>query len=260
MTTTLDNPDTDTAEAPAQIAELELVITDTNDLSVPDTAMRDIALVLRPIADSIPAAQAYASTLKVTNQSEAVAAAMRRDEMIAAAKTAKESIDGFQDGIINKLHKLHRRWTAFRGLFDPLEAAAKQVKQAIIAWQQAEEEKAAAEQRRLQAEADERARRERDRLEKEAARLKTPELREARLEAAAAVIAPVLRVAAPVATVGTQKRWYVLQVDRAAFLAAAAADPNLQGYITIDETKLARSKSANSALTVPGIVFERRTI
>jgi hypothetical protein len=253
MNTTLEAPETTEAAAPAQITELQLVIADTKEVSVPDTAMLELAGVLRPVADAIPVAQNYAATLKITSQAEADAASTRRDEMLTQHKLAKETIDGFQDGLINKLHKLHRRWTAFRGLFDPLEAAAKQVKNRIIAWQEEERLKAEKEQRRLQAEADERARKERERLEKEAARLKTPEKREERLEAAAAIVAPVVTVAAPVAAVRTQRRWKVKSFD----LTEMGIPEAVQGYIEVKTANLERAKAANPMLAIKGITFHQ---
>lgn len=253
MNATLEAPE---IAAPAQIAELELMIADTNGVQVPDTALRDIAQILRPVALTIPEAQAYVRTLRVTNQAEADAAAARRDEMLAGAKLAKDTIDGFQDGLISRLHKLHRRWTAFRGLFDPLEATAKQVKQIVIAWQEDERRKAEAEQRRLQAEADERTRKERERLEKEAAKLKTPELKEARLEAAASIAAPVVTVSAPAAAVKVQRRWKVKSFD----LTKMGIPKDVQGYITVETSKLERAKAANTLLEINGVEFHQVVI
>lgn len=243
--------------APAQITELKLIVTETNEVTVSDTALHDAARILQPIAMSIPDEIAYAKTLRVTNQAEADAAVARREIMLANATLAKDTVNGFQGGIISKLHNLHRRWTAFRSLFDPLEGAAKQVKQIVIAWQEDERRKAEAEERRLQAEADERARKERERLEKQAEKLKTPELKEERLEAAAAVMAPVITVSRPTAAVKGQKRWKVKEFDLAAFLTAAANEPSLQGYIELKITNLERAKAANSALVVPGITFHQ---
>lgn len=245
-----------TIEEPAQIAELELVVAGTNELSVQDEALREITETLRPIAEAMPEAIAYSKTVKVTNEAEAKQAADHREQMLKMSKTAKETIDGFGDGLIGKLHKLHRRWTGFRGLFDPLEDAARKTKQAIIAWQEAEAEKARQEQRRLQALADEQARKERERLEKEAEKLKTPEKKVERLEAAAAVAAPVVTVATPTAAVKSQKRWKVKSVD----LTAMGIPAEVQGFIEVKISNLERAKAANTMLTVPGVEFHQVTI
>ena len=249
-------------QTPTIIAELELVVNGTNSLTIRDTDLQEAAEVLRPIAESIPGALVYAGSLVVRNEAEAAVAAGKREAMLANAKLAKATITGFQGGIISRLHLLHRSWTAFRALFDPLETAAKQTKAAIIKWQEEEERKARAEEAKLQAEADERARKERERLEKEAVKLKTAERREERLEAAAAVVAPVVRVEAPKAAVSVQKRWHVETIDMPAFVAAVAADPTgmLIGFLEARESALARAKAANPAMTVPGVTFAHKAV
>jgi vacuolar-type H+-ATPase subunit I/STV1 len=253
---------TATTEQPAITAELELVVNDTNSLTIRDTDLQEAAEVLRPIAESIPGALVYAGSLVVRNEAEAAAAAEQREAMLANAKLAKETVNKFNNGIIERLFRAHRRWTAFRALFDPLETAAKQTKAAIIKWQEEEERKARAEQARLQAEADERARKEREKLEREAAKLKTAEKREERLEAAAAVVAPVVRVEAPKAAVSVQKRWTVERIDMPAFVAAVAADPTgmLIGFLEARESALARAKAANPAMTIPGVTFVHKAV
>jgi hypothetical protein len=244
------------------ITELTLVVDDTNDLAINEASLNAAVALLKPIAETIPAALAYADSVTVTNAAEAEAAADARDKMLADAKAAKETINEFNGGIINKLFLLHLKWTAFRGLFDPLETAAKKTKAAIIKWQEDEERKARAEEARLQAEADERARKERERLEAQAAKLKTPEKQAERLEAAAAVVAPVVRVERPQTTVSVQKRWVVAAIDTPAFLAAAAADQagTMIGFIEVKENALARAKAANPAMNLPGVTFEQRAV
>jgi hypothetical protein len=141
----------------------------------------------------------------------------------------------------------------------PMEEARKEIKGKIIAWQQVEEEKARKEQARLQAEADEKARIEREKLEAQAAKLKTPEKKEERLTAAAAVIAPTISVAAPTVNIRTQKVWKVKNVNIPAFLQACINKSELQGYIEIKLTALARAKAANSMFEAAGIEFEQVT-
>lgn len=248
-------------EAPNQITELELVIADTNGLTIQDDSLREITEILRPIAESIPSAIAFANTVAVSNAEQANAASDRREQIIADHKKALEAINGFGDGLIDRLFKAHRRWCAFRNLFSGLEDSAKKIKRAVLDWQEAEERKAAAEQRRLQAEADEKARKERERLEKEAAALKTPEKKEERLEAAASVVAPVITVNRPVfAAVKSQKRWFCTDVDLSVFIAAAAKDPSLLGFVTVDQSRLARAKASNDRIEIPGVTFVLRSV
>ena len=245
------------------LASLELAITETNGLTIADAQKAKLLEVLKPIADGIAATLATADRVAVVDKASADHAAALRDAILADAKTAETALRDFDNGLIDRLHKTHRAWTALLSAFkSPLEDAAKLVKGKVITWQEAEAEKARAEQARLQAEADERARKLKEQLEREAAKLKSPEKKQERLEAAAAVVAPVVHVAAPVAAVKTQRRWFVAGVDKAAIIKAAAADSLgiLNGFLEINATALQRAKSANPELQVPGVTFEQRAI
>ena len=77
----------------------------------------------------------------------------------------------------------------------PLRDAEQKIKSSMLTYQSQEERKRFEAQRKAQEEADKKAMAERARLEREAAKLKTPELKEQRLEMAAAVVAPVVSVA-----------------------------------------------------------------
>lgn len=246
---------------PNPIEELDLVIASTRGLSVQEQARLELVTKLRDIAAILPASLQYAETCAVANAADAEHAASSRQHMVEKSQEADKLLREFDNGLIDRLFKTHRAWTKLIASFTtPLEYAAKTVKAKIIVWQEAEAEKARQEQVRLQAEADERARKERERLEKQAEKLKTPELKEQRLEQAQAVVAPVIQVAAPKIAVKAQKRWTVTSVDKAVFLAAAATDKNLQGFIEINQQALARSKAANSQLEVPGIIFGQITV
>ena len=96
--------------------------------------------------------------------------------------------------------------TAFTSRCD---AAEKTVKAAIVAYDSEQERKREEERRRLQAEADERARKEREALEKKAAQMKTPEKREEYLERASEVAAPKIAIPEPVRpeNTSTQRPW-----------------------------------------------------
>ena len=141
---------------------------------------------------------------------------------------------------------------------DVADQAEQVVKVKVMSWQQAERAKAESEQRRLQAEADERARIERARLAKEAAKLKTPELREGRLEAAAAVVAPVVTVAAPVASAaGTsvRKTWRAVLVSKD--LLANAGTATAASLLIFDQKAAdAFARATKGSVPVPGVRFE----
>ena len=232
--------------------DLEIVLTGTDALAVQDHERAALVAALQPIAARIPGYLEYATAVIVENAEQAVSAASYRDTMLADAVNAETTLREFDNRLIERLFKTHRAWTALIGRFGVLEDAAKKVKQTIIGWQVAEAAKA-----------------ERERLEKEAAKLKTPELREQRLEQAAAVIAPVVQVAAPANAVRTQKRWVVQSLELAAFGIPAT----VAGYFSVEKhpdgrfklaivsgVKLAAAKTANSELHVPGVTFQQITI
>lgn len=239
-----------------EIEQVELVCEETNGLAVGSAIKDALVLDLKPIADRLAGYQAVAASAICINEDDAKTLADVEAGIDADLKAVKdcEVLGKITDG----LHKLHRRWTALRSLFtDPLAASKKKIHGEIVAWQQEQIRLAEEKQRKLQAEADERARKEQARLEAQAAKLKTPEKREAKLAEAAAVIAPTITVTAP-KVVSTRKVWKVKSMDLGVFLAAAASDPSLRGYVSIETTRLERSKAANPALEVPGIVFEHR--
>jgi hypothetical protein len=150
--------------------------------------------------------------------------------------------------------KAHEAWKAitekekyFTNKLDGFENTAKR---AILTFDQAEEEKRFAEQRRLQAVADEQARKEREKLEKEAAKLKTPELKEARLEAAAAVTAPVIEIAQ---TAEKQKGEATKTTWKARVINAALVP---REYCVPNEKELdAIAKATKGSKQIPGVEF-----
>jgi hypothetical protein len=127
----------------------------------------------------------------------------------------------------------------------------------VVAWQNEQQRLAAERQRKLQAEADERARLERERLEKKASTYKTEAKKQEVMAQAEAVIAPTVTVEAPKA-IGVRRVWKCVEVDLPKFLAAAVSDANLHGYIEVALTRLERAKSANPSLTVAGCTFEHQ--
>lgn len=235
------------------INDFELVVNETNALAVSDNDRDALVATLKPIAEKIANAMIFADQIKVTNEQEAKDAAVSRDVLIEYADTAEKALRNFDNRLVERLHKAHRGWTSLIGRFAVLNEAARKIKQAILSWQAAEEEKAERERQRLQAEADERARQELERLRKQAEKLKTPELKEQRLEQAAAVTAPVIHVAAPTKAVAGQKRWKVKAFDLTAMGVPAA----VQGYVEVKVSNLERAKAANSLLTVPGVEFHQ---
>ncbi len=141
---------------------------------------------------------------------------------------------------------------------DICDAAERTVKQKADAWYAEEQRKAAEEQRRLQAIADEKARRERIRLEKEAEKLKTPELREERMAQAAEVEAPIITVEAPeqVEGVSTVTRWKAKVTDMAALIEGAKPNTVAASFLQVNQQVAeAFARSTKGAVPVPGVEF-----
>lgn len=242
-----------------QIETVESVVKETNAIvPVADGIRAALVRDLGPVADRL-ARYEGAALAPVLNKQDADGAAELCEQIAQDIKAVKghEVLSKITAG----LHGLHRRWTGLVNEFvNPMDTARRQIKSNILKWETEEREKAEAEQRRLQAIADEQARRERERLEKLAEQRKTPEVKEAYKEQAAQVQAPVIQVAAPVVNIRRQKRWVVKAVDEAAFFTAAGADKNLRGYAEIDKNRLARAKAANPGMEVAGITFEQITV
>jgi hypothetical protein len=140
---------------------------------------------------------------------------------------------------------------------DAVDAAERLVKAKVLAWQQAERAKAEAEQRRLQAEADAKARAEQERLLKLAEQRKTPEKQEEYRQAAAAVVAPVVTVSAPVADAAgtsTRKTFKAVLVDKDALIKAATPGSVASTMLVFDQRVAdAFARSTKGAVAVPGV-------
>ncbi len=240
------------------IAEFELVVEQTGLIKVPDKQKAELVAVLKPIAEQIQQGVEYANALVITNDAQAKVAAATRDTIVAQSAIAETALTEFDDKLISRLYNLHRGWTGLLGRFTkPMTESAKTIKRKIGDYEFAKEQAAEKERQRLQAEADAKARAEQERLQKKADSMKTPEKQEQYREQAAAVVAPVIQV--PVAKTGTkfQERWAVDEIDLHVFLKAASGDSQLMGYVTVDNTKLIRSKAANTMIEIPGVKFKK---
>ena len=241
-----------------ELVEVEAVIKATNAIAVQDEIKVALVRDLGPIAARL-SGYAEMATLPVKDQVDANWAAQVLTDMTNDIKAVKNH--EVMSKITNGLFKLHRQWTGAMSMFvTPLEASHRTLKNKVIAWQESERQKAAAEQAKLQAEADERARKEREALEKKAASMKTEAKREEYRKAAAAVIAPVVHVEAPKSAVKMQTRWKVKAINMQLFLEIATEDENLQGFIEIKMANLERAKAANPNLMIPGVEFHKVTV
>lgn len=272
---------------------VDTVLEESNAPLVNQDDGQKLLATLQPLVPLVTEYADWAEGLVVHNEAEA-AEANARLKLIAGNKKLVETTISVHKEAAKKKHSL---WCTFEQRFtNPLDAAYRAAKKKVQDWQLAEQEKAAAEQRRLQAIADEKARKERERQEQEARRQREIEeaaRREAdekrrlaekaegdekrrlqeeadrkereankaavkadtKAEQAATTAAPTINVAAPKSGVRIQKRWKVKTINRPAFIAAAAVDANIQGFITIEETRMERAKAANPSMTVPGVEF-----
>lgn len=236
---------------------VDSVLEESNQPLVTTGERDQLVATLKPLAGMIEKYSHYAEKCVVNTPSDAEVAAAYIGAIANDRKVVENAI---------KTHKesSRKRWLSWCGLenvfLDPFDKAHKIIKGKAIAWQERERLAALAEQNRLQAIADEAARKEKERLEKLAASRKTEEKKEMYREQAAAVVPSVIHVAPPPKAVKASARWFAKVADVHTLIDAAAKDKSLAGYITVDTTKLARAKSANSLLVVPGIIFESRLV
>lgn len=173
-------------------------------------------------------------------------------DFLKAVKAAqKRMVDHFA-GMKAAAHAAWKAITAKEAdMLKPLTDAEGVVKGRMVAWQTEQERIRQAEQRRLQAEADEKARREREALEARAAKLKTPEKAEALREQAAAIVAPVVTVATAAPVIKGQsirKTWRAVVVD--------AAKVPREWLIVNDQALQAFARSTKGAVPVAGVEFK----
>lgn len=141
----------------------------------------------------------------------------------------------------------------------PLVAAELLVKRRMLGYQDEQNRIAQAEQRRLQAIADEKARKEREELERKAAAAKKPETKAKWEEAAAQVApAPVIHVAtaAPkVAGTSIRKTWKAAVVDHAAFFKFVCESKRDDLILVNDKALDSYAKSMAERASMPGVKF-----
>lgn len=158
----------------------------------------------------------------------------------------------------------HAAWKAITGkeaeTLKPLQDAELMVKSRMVQWQTDQEQIRKLEEARLRAEAEARAEAERRRLEAAAMKLKTPELREQRLEQAAAVVAAPVRVESAVPVVKGQsfrKTWKATVTDKRELVNQIMAGwVDWEAFIQVNQNELDRlAARTKGSLTVAGVEF-----
>jgi hypothetical protein len=172
-------------------------------------------------------------------------------EMVKQIKSRRDEVVAFFSDTKNKAHAAWKAIVAQEKSFtDRLAGAERKIKQAVMAFDREQEAIRQTEQRRLQAIADENARKERERLEKLADQRKTPEVKEAYREQAAAVAAPVINLAPVVPKVegvSVRKTWKARVVD----------ETNVpREFLMVNEKALdAYAKATKGKIEVAGVEF-----
>lgn len=230
---------------------IDAVLEESNQPLVPVDERERLVATLKSVKDKY---SQFAPNRTCANQAQAEANAGVIDSITADTKLVLAAIKPHKDAA--KLR--HSKWVELEQVYtNPLEAVRKTIKGETIAFQEQERLAALAEQQRLQAIADEAARKEKERLEKLAASRKTEEKKEMYREQAAAVTAPVIFVPPPAKAVKATRRWKVASYDLAAFVEAASKDKALLGYLTLETGKLERTKASNAMFEAKGIRYEQ---
>lgn len=172
-------------------------------------------------------------------------------DFLKRVKQAQVRVTAFFAPMKQKAYEAHKAITAQESeTLKPLQQAESTVKRIMSEYYQTQERIRIAEQQKAQEAADDAARKERERLEREAAKLKTPELREHRLEQAAQVIAPMIQVATAVPVVAGQsvvKRWKAVVIN---------VDLVPREYMVVNDTALqALARATKGAVKVAGVQF-----
>ena len=151
-----------------EITKIDELVQDSQSLAVNDSMKNGLIESLGPIALRIVDYQEIAEALVVTNGQQAKNASITEAKIRADLKEVKGG--EIITSIIEGFNKAHKTWTGLRkSLVDPLSTAGKAIRTKRLEYEDLEREKAAVEERRLQAIEDEKARRakeEQERLEK----------------------------------------------------------------------------------------------
>lgn len=199
-------------------------------------------------------------TLMVSTAAERTVAVDFLKDIKSMQKRVTEFFSPMKDAV-------HKAWKAVTEkestMLSPLKDVESVVKQRVLVFDDTEERVRLDKQRKLQADADENARKEKERLEREAAKLKTPELREQRMAQAAAVTAPVVIVATiTVKQKGesTRKTWKARLVDKNALVKSATSSDLAMSILIFDQAAANKlAISTKGAVAVPGVEWYEET-
>ena len=173
-------------------------------------------------------------------------------DFLKAVKAAQKKVAEFFAPLKTKAHEAHKAITTSESTtLKPLIDAERTIKDKMIAYDTEQEQIRQEAQRKLQAEADAKARKEREALEKKAASMKTPEKQQEYMEAAAAVAAPVVVVASTTPVIAGQSIKKVWK----AFVKDVKVVP--REFMVVNESALqAFARATKGAVQVEGVEFK----
>lgn len=174
--------------------------------------------------------------------------------MLATAKEVQKTWMAETEAAVSAAYNAHREAVAHRDkIAKPVKAAIDRLRQQCGAYVAEMRRRAEEEAAKKRAEAEAEARREAERLRKEADKLKTPELAEARRELADMIVAPTVEVetTAAVSSVKTRVTYSFLIEDESKLP---------REYLVPDTAKIGRVVRAHQgAVTIPGVKIVKRT-
>jgi hypothetical protein len=178
-------------------------------------------------------------------------------EFLKAIKAAQKRVSDHFEPMKQAAHAAWKKITAKEAeAMEPLANAERSVKALMIEWRVEQDRIRNAEQAKLQAEADERARKEREALEAKAAKMKTESKRDEYLERAAVVVAPIVTVESSVPNVKGQSirtTWKARLVSLSALTGIPEGDVRLS-MVTFDQAAANKlAVATKGAMSVPGV-------
>lgn len=215
--------------------------------------------VPKELRQEVPTVLNWARSLQVKTPDDYTAVVERLKEIKALSKRISEWFSPMK----RKMDEAKKAiLDAEKTLSVPLAQAEELAKSALLEYQREQDRIAEAERQRLQAIADQKAREEQARLEKQAAKLKTPEKKEALLEQAAAVQAPVIAVASKVPDVAgssTRKTWDYEITDMDTFMQSACERRRYDMLLPNEKMLLAYAKAMREQAQFAGCRFYEKS-
>jgi len=238
------------------ITQVEEIVQETNAATITDPVKAAIITDLGPIVDRMSLWKQKAEEIEVKSEDTAIEATALCDAMAEDIKTVKEH--EVLSKITTGLHALHKRWVALRkDIVEPIEVTRKELRWRVISWMGAENRRAQEEERRLQAEADDKAEAERRKLLKKVDTVKRDSTKERYEEEAQQVQAPTVQVARPKTGMRVRKTWTVTGFNEEQFFQGLAAKKELRAFVKLDKGSMIRAKANMPMLNVPGVTFKK---